>query len=156
MLQFTECNIFMVLSHMATRKNIDHTPDLRAAAKLRTFAERLHYLRKIHHGMNQNELALELGVSQSTIANYEMGNRRISPSAQIVSRLAVFFGVNSDWLINGTLPILPEKNYVSPEIAVRDALFKSLTKKENNALIALNGRQRKELTAQIKAYLKDV
>ena len=146
----------MVLSHMATRKNIDPTPDLRAAAKLRTFAERLHYLRKIHHGMNQNELALELGVSQSTIANYEMGNRKVSPSAQIVSRLAVFFGVNSDWLINGTLPILPEKSFVLPEVAAREALFKTLTQKETAALIALNGKQRKELTAYIKSYLKSV
>lgn len=140
---------------MAIRKYQDTSPDLRAAAKLATFAERLHYLRKIYHRMNQNELALELGVSQSTIANYEMGNRKISPSAQIVSRLAVFFGVNSDWLINGTLPILPENNFVAPEIAARDSLFKSLTKKETAALVALNGKQRKELTAIIKTYLKN-
>ncbi len=139
---------------MATKKHPDSSPDLRAVSKLSTFAERLHYLRKIHHGMNQNELALELGVSQSTIANYEMGNRKISPSAQIVSRLAVFFGVNSDWLINGTLPILPESNYVAPEIAVREAIFKPLTKKETAALIALNTKQRKDLTATIKAFLK--
>ncbi len=139
---------------MATRKHPESSPDLRAAAKLGTFAERLHYLRKIHHGMNQNELALELGVSQSTIANYEMGNRRISPSAQIVSRLAVFFGVNSDWLINGTLPILPESNFVAPEIAARESLFKTLTRKETAALVSLNGKQRKELAANIKAYLK--
>jgi len=141
---------------MATRKHYESLPDLRAAAKLSTFAERLHFLRKIHHGMNQNELALELGVSQSTIANYEMGNRKVSPSAQIVSRLAVFFGVNSDWLINGTLPILPEKSFIPPEVAARDALFKSLTQKETAALIALTGKQRKELTAQIKSYLKNV
>ena len=141
---------------MANRKYHENTIDLRAAAKLGSFAERLHYLRKISHGLNQNELALELGVSQSTIANYEMGNRKISPSAQIVSRLAVFFGVNSDWLINGSLPILPENKYVSPEIAAREALLKPLTQKESAALVALTGKQRKELLSYIKSYLKSV
>ena len=55
----------------------------------------LKYLRK-REGISQAELALRLGVTPSTIGNYESGTRR--PTYEIEEALADYFNVSVDFL----------------------------------------------------------
>ena len=66
------------------------------------FAERLQKARK-DTGFTQMEVAKELNIPQSTLANYETGNRE--PSLEILGTLAEFYGVSVDWLLS----IAPKK-----------------------------------------------
>lgn len=67
--------------------------------KRNTFATRLKMLRE-ERGMNQNELAKDLGVSRGSISFYENGSRL--PDIDVVYRICSFFGVTSDYLIGLT------------------------------------------------------
>lgn len=58
---------------------------------------RLAYLRR-QKGLSQRELAKLLGVAQSTIAMYEGGNR--TPDPEMLQRIADFFGVSLDYLMD--------------------------------------------------------
>lgn len=61
------------------------------------FAERLKALRSAKGGLSQAELAAQLGVSQSAIANWEGGVRE--PNHETTRRIADFFGVTVDHLM---------------------------------------------------------
>lgn len=61
-------------------------------------AERLSELRKMKR-LTQIELAEILGVSRTTIANYETGNR--TPDYDMLIRLAEIYHVSCDYLIRG-------------------------------------------------------
>lgn len=61
---------------------------------------RLKELRDIR-GLTQRELAAKLNVSPSTIALYELGKRE--PDADMLGRLAEFFGVSIDYLLGRDL-----------------------------------------------------
>jgi len=50
--------------------------------------------------LRQEDLAKLLGVSRQTISNYEKGERH--PDPQMLSRLARFFNVSSDYLLDLT------------------------------------------------------
>lgn len=58
---------------------------------------RLAQLRR-QRDLSQRELAKLLGVAQSTIAMYEGGNR--SPAPEMLQRIADFFGVSVDYLMD--------------------------------------------------------
>lgn len=58
--------------------------------------ERLKKLREAK-GLNQQGLAMALGLSQSTISFYETGERK--PDLEALIQLADFFGVSIDYLI---------------------------------------------------------
>ncbi len=60
------------------------------------FAERLRELRK-QRGLRQIDLAVALGVAQTTIANYERKLR--FPDERMLGKLADFFSVNLDFLL---------------------------------------------------------
>ncbi|MBR2614961.1 MAG: helix-turn-helix transcriptional regulator [Clostridia bacterium] len=60
------------------------------------FAERLKELRE-EKNLTQNELGIEVGVSQAAIARWEEGKR--SPNLEAIIALAKFFDVTSDYLI---------------------------------------------------------
>ncbi|WP_053070861.1 helix-turn-helix domain-containing protein [Clostridium novyi] len=50
--------------------------------------------------LNQPELAKKLNVSKGTVSNWENGNR--SPDSEMLSKLATFFGVTTDYLLGKT------------------------------------------------------
>ena len=52
------------------------------------------------HNLAQKQLAIDLGVTQPTISDWESG-RKI-PSAKNTQRLADFFGVTTDYLLGRT------------------------------------------------------
>lgn len=51
------------------------------------------------HGMNQQALAKELGVSASAVGMYEQGRRE--PPAAVIVRLSRLFSVSCDFLLTG-------------------------------------------------------
>lgn len=61
-----------------------------------TFGERLKQLR-IENNMTQEELAQEIGISRSCIANYESQN--FNPSIDILEKLVGVFNCSSDFLL---------------------------------------------------------
>jgi transcriptional regulator with XRE-family HTH domain len=63
------------------------------------FGRRLAELRN-HKGMSQYELADRLQLSRGQIANYEQGTRE--PDFQTLIRLADFFEVSLDYMLNRT------------------------------------------------------
>jgi len=68
---------------------------------MENFATRLRNLR-LSRGMTQDDLALELGVSRSTIAGYEAPSKEREPAFDVASRLANHFGVTTDYLLGRT------------------------------------------------------
>ncbi|WP_168190105.1 helix-turn-helix domain-containing protein [Caloramator sp. E03] len=60
------------------------------------FKERLKQLRE-EKGLTQQGLAEELKIGRASISNYELGTR--TPDIEILSKLADFFGVTTDYLI---------------------------------------------------------
>ncbi len=63
------------------------------------FAERLRLLRK-QRSLRQKDLAAEMGLAQTTIANYEQGSR--FPDGDILQRLADYFDASLDYLLGRT------------------------------------------------------
>lgn len=59
------------------------------------FADRLRELRN-EKALSQKALAVQLGYSPSTIANYELGQRQ--PDIDTLKHLAAYFGVTTDYL----------------------------------------------------------
>ena len=54
-------------------------------------------------GYTQEEFAKRLGLARNSIANYEIGRRE--PTNAIIFSICREFGVNEDWLRNGTEPM---------------------------------------------------
>lgn len=63
---------------------------------IETFKEKLTEARK-STGFTQNEVAIELNIPRSTIANYESG--RTQPDIETLSRLIDFYGISADWIL---------------------------------------------------------
>lgn len=61
-----------------------------------TFSEKLKRARQ-QTGFTQREVAKELNIPYSTLANYEVG--RTEPDIERLGILADFYGVSLDWLI---------------------------------------------------------
>lgn len=72
-----------------------------------TFGEKLKQLRKSKF-MTQQKLANELGISQSTIAAYEMDTRE--PVFEMVSKIANYFGIPASSLVPSSS--VPDKDLV--------------------------------------------
>ncbi|MGQ0631768.1 MAG: helix-turn-helix domain-containing protein [Sporichthyaceae bacterium] len=68
--------------------------------------QRVHDLRK-EHGWSQAELAQKVGADPAQISRYEAG--RITPSADIVVRLAEAFDVTCDYLLVEDAPRRPHR-----------------------------------------------
>lgn len=78
--------------------------------------ERVKELRK-EHGWSQGELAERVGADPAQISRYENG--RITPSADIIVRLADTFGVSTDYLL---VEDSPRRPFRPPEDALGDRL----------------------------------
>lgn len=72
--------------------------------------ERLKALRK-EKRLYQEDVAKELGIPKTTYASYEQG--KSEPSLETVAKLAVYFGVTSDYLLG--LANAPDES-ITPDI----------------------------------------
>ena len=62
------------------------------------FGEKLRLLRK-QHNITQEQLAMILGVERSSVGKYE-GKSKVIPSDDIKRRIADYFGVSMDYLLD--------------------------------------------------------
>jgi len=80
-----------------------------------SFASKLRNARQ-RTGFTQREVAREVGIPYSTIANYEIG--RTQPDIENLGKLLDFYGVSADWVIgtkgNSSPPSPPPRNRISP------------------------------------------
>lgn len=82
-----------------------------------TIGERIKKIRK-KEKLTQSEFASRIGLSQNTIANYEL-DRRI-PSEQVNISICREFNVNHNWLVDGIgEPFLPEPSGLIYELKVQ-------------------------------------
>jgi transcriptional regulator with XRE-family HTH domain len=66
-----------------------------------SFGQKLLVLRK-KKKVSQTELATQIGISQSNIANYE--SDKIRPSYEVLIKLADFFETSTDFLLRKNTP----------------------------------------------------
>lgn len=78
---------------------------------MKSIGERIKYLR-ISKGINQEELGKKLGLVKSTISMYE--NNKSTPDADMLTRLADYFGVSIDYLLGRT----NIKSFTDPTVAL--------------------------------------
>lgn len=64
-----------------------------------TLGEKIRFLRE-RKNLAQKDLASQLGIAQQTLSHYEKG--RIIPDVETVKKLAMFFNVTTDYLLNET------------------------------------------------------
>jgi len=77
------------------------------------FGDRLKELRKEKH-ITQEQLAAIIGVERSSIGKYE-GKDKIVPSDDVKYRIADFFGVSIDWLMEKTDSRHPVGSALTPD-----------------------------------------
>lgn len=76
-------------------------------------------------GKQQKELAIDLGVSQPTISDWESGRK--VPSAKSTEKLADYFNVSIDYLLGrDNLENQPKKSVESQKESVLDKALKKL------------------------------
>lgn len=106
--------------------------------------ERIKELR-IRYNMNQRELAEKLGVANSTLSQYETGER--TPGDEIKLKLANLFNVSLDYLLGRTSikrdpnDVQLPQEFVTPEAAIRFIL-------EQNVIMGFGGFDINKLTDQ--------
>ena len=103
--------------------------------------ERLKQLRT-EKGLYQKDIATYLGVDRTTYVKYENGSSE--PSNEILSKLADYFGVTTDYLLGRE-----EKSPVSPAVTTEDAelieyLEELKTRPEMRMLFSLSSKATKE------------
>lgn len=100
------------------------------------FGEKLYRLR-VSRGIYQKQLAVYLHVSVGTISNYENGIH--SPDLKTLSKLASYFHVSADYLLNRT-------DYISPVDALEQDLIDQYTAGDiMNAILELSSEGRRDL-----------
>jgi transcriptional regulator with XRE-family HTH domain len=116
---------------------------------MNVLAERLKKARK-QHQLTQRQLAAKLGISQSTVALYETGDR--NPDPDTLNKLADFFNVSTDCLLGrvNDPTSIKEPNIKEPGIKVANI-------EGQETKITFHGR---ELTAeqmrQLRKYISRV
>jgi len=86
-----------------------------------TFPSRLRETRK-SHGLTQNWVANDLGISQQNLSRYEKGITE--PDLETLSQLADYYGVSTDFLINNGMHEFhgfePESSWDGVKISTKD------------------------------------
>lgn len=82
-----------------------------------TLGDRLRKARE-HAGMDQEELALRIGVSRGTVSNYELGRGTRPPKVVVLRAWANECGVPYEWLVDNFRPtygmkVQPNRGFVS-------------------------------------------
>ena len=104
-----------------------------------TIGERIKKIRK-KGKLTQSEFASRIGLSQNTIANYEL-DRRI-PSEQVNISICREFNVNHNWLVDGKgEPFLPEPTGLIDELKVQYNLSDTETEILTNYLKLSNSQR---------------
>lgn len=114
------------------------------------FAEQLKKLRRINN-LRQQDLADQLGVAQTTIANYERGYR--FPSPDLLIQIADYFAVSLDDLLGRDLlaheiektELLQELDYSKSEDCLPEIIKKYVA-------LLLAGKKKQALSILIKLY----
>lgn len=96
------------------------------------FDDRLKKLR-LARGLSQADLAAELGLPQKTYCNYERNERE--PSAVTLIRIAAYFGVTLDYLLDFKVP--EDKESPPPVADEREAYRKVLSQLSDEELLEL-------------------
>lgn len=86
------------------------------------FSQRLKQLRE-EKGITQQELAQTLNIGRASISNYELGTR--TPDIEILSKLADYFGVTTDYLIGKS----DFRTNIDDEIEIKNQELKVLQEK---------------------------
>ena len=85
---------------------------------------------RIAHGMNQVEFAKKLSVTKQTISNWE--NNNIQPSIDMLIKIADYFNVSTDYLLNRSKDKMLNVSELSDEELVHiNLIIKDITKKNN-------------------------
>lgn len=90
-----------------------------------SIGDRIKYLRKEHLKMTQSEFGKNIGLTPTAIAKYESGDRQISD--QTIKSICREFGINKEWLLEGTEPMEVKVDDIEKLIA------KMLTNKNETA-----------------------
>ncbi|MDE6031376.1 MAG: helix-turn-helix domain-containing protein [Oscillospiraceae bacterium] len=104
--------------------------------------KRIRILRK-ERGINQQRLAAELNVTQAMISKYELGLSE--PDIETICRIAEFFGVSSDYL----LEISDEK------ISISSYGLSDMEKEILFGFKRLDGIQKAKLQAYLQGLLQE-
>ncbi len=89
-------------------------------------SERIKKLR-LSCGLNQVELGLELSVTKQTVSNWE--NNNIMPSVEVLTKLADFFGVSTDYLLGrDSIPTINAEGLTDRQIEHIHLLIKDIQK----------------------------
>jgi len=72
-------------------------------------------------GLTQTEVAKLLGLKQGTLTNYETA--KITPSAEVLGKLAEFYGVSLDWIFG---LVQPQGTSYQKELQNRDSILKDM------------------------------
>lgn len=83
--------------------------------------------------LTQAELGSIIGVSGKTISNYEKGDRE--PSIEVITNLANYFEVSTDYLISGKENIVTDKGVVKLKFKSGNSAL--LKKEETQRLIKM-------------------
>lgn len=104
---------------------------------------------RIEAGLTQTDLALRLHLSPGAIGNYESGYRE--PKIEYLQRIANYFNVPVDYLINDKIVSTDDRHFVSEEtVALAQEL---LINKELKELYVQAKKQRSALLPQERELL---
>lgn len=89
-------------------------------------------------GMTQKEMATVLGISQPTYCQFETGARPLQ--VHYIKTLAAKYGVNEDWIVNGTGEMFIKSSQEDEFLEV----FNGLTEKSKEIILQLMIQMKKE------------
>lgn len=110
--------------------------------------KRIRELRKALN-LNQDELAMKLGVQRSTITNYELGRR--VPLDAVIASICREFNVSETWLRTGEGEMFRAQDETDAELVTRAMRGESENKKK---LIRLIADMPDELLDKMMKYLE--
>ena len=118
------------------------------------YNDMLIYIRKSHN-LTQDEAAKAIGISRSSLANYERGFRE--PSFEVMEAIADYYNVNLDLLFGRVSEAYP---YSEKDIKILNAI-KSLSPESQDDVLkiislvkGMNGAQRDLWVKMVSALLK--
>lgn len=114
--------------------------------------EKLKKLRKIK-GINQEQAAAEIGVSLSSYQKYERDKNSVTPSLDVLVKLADFYNVSTDYLLGRETKESIEINLV--EVVSTVANFTELEKNFFELYISLDREKRFKFLSEIAKSVSD-
>lgn len=116
--------------------------------------ERVRKLRKEHLHMSQTEFGEHLGVSRSVINNVELDLlARPDQKLSLIKLMCKEFGVNEDWLLNGTGEMFVKPDAFSLDRFIKDRGASDLELEVLKAYFELDLEVRQMLVEHFKKHL---